>query len=159
METATWIRLKQSLNSTLTILNRSLRWHLLMFCLQIRCTLPDRGALPSTYLFAESQISGARQRILCRQPALGKDWLWHCRELDSRYKQNLGKASTPQTTHLRRQNIFLCREPQPRVSAKKFWIFAPNFFVQPCYSTRSQDLKFGVVSIPLAIFCVFFSFS
>jgi hypothetical protein len=38
-------------------------------------SLRDTGALPRTYLFAESQISGARQRILCREPALGKDRL------------------------------------------------------------------------------------
>jgi hypothetical protein len=31
--------------------------------------------------------------------------------------------------------------------------------MEPCYSTKSQDLKFGVFSIPLAIFRVFCSFS
>jgi hypothetical protein len=38
-------------------------------------SLRDTGALPRANLFAESQISGARQRIICRESALGKDWL------------------------------------------------------------------------------------
>jgi hypothetical protein len=88
--------------------------------------------------FAESQRSakiGSRQSL--------------CRELDSRYKQNIGKASTPQTAQLRRH---LCREPAVRLSAKYFSLprasvkalgknffgfLLPNFFVQPCYSTIS----------------------
>jgi hypothetical protein len=57
-----------------------------------------------------------------------------------------------------RQNIFLCREPQLRLSAIFFLIFAFKFFVQPCYSIISQQLKFGVFFIPLAIFRVFFHF-
>jgi hypothetical protein len=126
------------------------------------CTTGHRSFAEGLPLCRESNIGlsakiGSRQRILCR-------------ELDSRYKQNLAKASPSQTAHLHRH---LCREPAVRLSAKKislprasakaldklfFLIFGPNFFVQPCYITRSQDLKFGVFSIPLAIFRVFFIF-
>jgi hypothetical protein len=58
-----------------------------------------------------------------------------------------------------RQNIFFAESLSQGSRQFFFWIFGPKFFVQPCYSTRSQDLKFGVFSIPLAIFYVFFSFS
>jgi hypothetical protein len=119
--------------------------------------------LPIAYLFAESQISGAQQRL-----ALGKASFAESSTLGT------NRTSAKPEPHKRPtyavifaeslllgswQNIFLCREPQPRLSTIFFWIFAPKFFVQPCYSARSQDLKLGVFSIPLAIFHVFFSFS
>jgi hypothetical protein len=84
-----------------------------------RADTTGQRALSRAYLFAESQISGARQRILCQEPALGKASFAE----SSTFGTN--RTSAKPQPHKRptyavifaeslllgsRQNIFLCRE-------------------------------------------------
>jgi hypothetical protein len=103
--------------------------------------------------------------------ALGKDWLSAKSSfararlsVNKKPRQCLNPHKRPTYAVIFAESLLSAKYfSLPRASTKAlgnfFWIFAPKFFVQPCYNTRSQDLKFGVFSINLAIFHVFFSFS
>jgi hypothetical protein len=79
-------------------------------CLMYYCALPNRGALPRVYLFADSQISGARQRL-----ALGKTSFAE--------SSTLGTNRTSAKPQPRKRPTYarhLCREPAVSLSAKYF---------------------------------------